>query len=77
MMFHPILMKCNEYEGSLPCQEPLKEELLVVSGEVEVAHGNGPSEGAALQACKWPQSLQLQSPAPRQISLEPVEDVRT
>lgn len=52
MMFHPVLMKCNEYEDSLPCQEPLKEELPVVSDEVVVVHGNGPSEDAVLQAYK-------------------------
>lgn len=51
-MFHPILMKCNGYEGSLPCQEPLKEVLLIAGDEVEVVHGNGPSEGAKLQVCR-------------------------
>lgn len=52
MMFHPNLMKYNECEDSLPCQEPLKEELLIVSDVVEGVHGNGPSEGAMLQVCK-------------------------
>lgn len=31
---------------------PLKEELPIVSDEVVVVHGNGPSEDAVLQACK-------------------------
>lgn len=53
------------------------EELLAVSDEVAEVRGSGPSEGAMHQAYKWLQSLQLQFPAPRQISLEPVGDVRT
>lgn len=31
---------------------PLKEALLTVGDEVEAGHGNGPSEGAAHQACR-------------------------
>ena len=31
---------------------PLKEELLIASDEVEVVHGNGPSEDAMLQVYK-------------------------
>lgn len=77
MMFHPILMRCIGCEDTLPCQEPLKEELLIVSDEVEVVRGNGPSGDAMLQVHKQLQSLRLQCPGPRQISLEPVEDVRT
>lgn len=52
MMFHPILKKYNGCEGSLPCQEPLKEVLLTVGDEVEEGHDNGPSEGAVRQACR-------------------------
>lgn len=52
MMFHPSLMKCNECEDSLPCQEPLKVELLIAGDEAEVVHGNGPSEDAMLQVYK-------------------------
>lgn len=45
-------MKCSGCEDSLPCQEPLKEVLLIVSDEVEVVRGNGPNEDAMLQVCK-------------------------
>lgn len=46
MKFHPIPMKCNGCEGSPPCQEPLMEEHLFASGEVEEVHDSEPSEGA-------------------------------
>lgn len=52
MMFHPILMKCNGYEDNLPYQEPLKEELLIVSDEVEEVRDNGPNEDAMHQVYK-------------------------
>lgn len=50
MMFHPIPMKCNGCEGSPPCLEPLKEEPLFVSDEVEEVHGSVPNEGAMAPA---------------------------
>lgn len=52
MMFHPILMKYNGCEDNQPCQEPLKEELLIANDEVEAVHDNELNEDAMHQEYK-------------------------